>query len=57
MDKANYYTVNEASVVLGRSVQTIYKWLHTEKIQGMRNPITGRYVILRSDVEDALKWV
>ena len=55
-EKDNYYTVREAAVVLGRTVQTIYKWLALGKLSGLQNPFTGRIMVLREDVIRAKEW-
>jgi excisionase family DNA binding protein len=50
--KDNYYTVAEASEVLAKSIPTIYKWMSSEKLQAEKNPVTGNYMILKTDVEE-----
>lgn len=52
----NYYSVVEASEVLGRSIPTIYKWMHSGKLTAIKNPVDGRYMILKSEVDEKTEW-
>lgn len=54
--KDDFYTVAEAGKVLNRSVQTIYKWMHSGKLSGAKNPATGKYIISREDVDQLADW-
>jgi predicted site-specific integrase-resolvase len=48
----NYYTVAEASDVLGKSIPTIYKWMSTAKLHAEKNPVTGQYMILKDEADE-----
>lgn len=53
MNKKNdYYTVAEASEVLGKAIPTLYKYLHSDKLNAVKNPVTGKYMILKTEVEE-----
>jgi excisionase family DNA binding protein len=55
--KDDFYTVAEASEVLGRSVPTIYRWLQTGKLDHMKNPVTGRYLVPKDAANKAAAYV
>lgn len=50
--KDNYYSVAEASEVLGKSIPTIYRWMSGEKLQAKKNPVTRQYMILKEEVDE-----
>lgn len=54
--KDDFYTVAEAGNILNRSVQTIYKWLHSGKLGTIKNPVTGKYMIPKEDVDSMTDW-
>lgn len=55
--REDFYSVAEASEALGKSVPTIYRWLRDDRLVGIRNPLTGRYIILQADLESAQRWI
>lgn len=56
-EKEKYYTVKEAAILLGRTVQTIYRWKDAGKLNGLNNPLTGRLIFSKEDIARAKEWV
>jgi excisionase family DNA binding protein len=56
MDRNDFYTVSEAAEILDRTVQTIYRMMKSGRLQSSRNPVTGRYMILKADAVRIREW-
>lgn len=50
-ERDRYYTIAEAAKAMGKSVPTIYRWIKGAKLHSGRNPITGRLILARDEVD------
>ena len=50
-ERDRYYTIAETAKALGKSVPTIYRWVKGSKLQARTNPITGRLILAKDEVD------
>ncbi|MEM6965368.1 MAG: DNA (cytosine-5-)-methyltransferase [Bacteroidota bacterium] len=55
MSKKNYYSLSEASELLGKSKETLRRWDREGKLYALREPISNYRVYKKSDVDTLLE--